>query len=1030
MPLPPSEEIQEFCRRTLDDPSRGVADILRIDLSGDAERIHSLLTRLLPDVPDPDLALVHLERYCRHSAPPEDPESFHVLLDLFGFSPYLADSLINDREYLPVLLRARRQMTWTDAEYRDEIARWRRISHAEPWDALRTFKRRATLRIALRDLQKRASLPEVCREISSAADALIQNGLEIVMTRLLERYGRPQAYDESGRTVEAALAVLALGKLGGMELNYSSDIDLLFVYSADGETSGMAGRPDTQISNKEFFTLAAEDLARGLGQIAGEGQLFRVDCRLRPGGRDGDLTNPTQAAEVYYRTWARAWERQALIKARPCGGDLELGARFLTALEPVIYPTVPDPATIESVREMKDRIDASLTRRGETVGNIKLGTGGIREIEFTVQALQMLHGGREPWIRESNTLLAMHRLADKGYLSVAEYGALSIAYTCLREVEHRLQIHRNLQRSTLPSSARDRRVLARAMGYRDSSHRQEAASFLADLDAHRAAVRGIYDSVLGKLSQARLEETPRPDPFLDQLSDGEGVACLAAAGIRDPESLLGSVKAIARLMAAAGTGTVSASVRREFRRVTPVLLKELAIVHKPLRALRNLERFLAALALDRGRLGELLQRRELFAPLVRLFAGSQLLSSTLLHRPELVLEEGFGVAIASTRTVADHLRHLTEGRAMSSDSHAFAAFLRVYQRNQLLYVGLKDLSRQTGPAAVARALSDFAEAILRVVVASRAAEAGWPVSPGADPAVVTGFVAVGLGKLGYRELDYSSDLDLVFLYDAGAGQDAERHAAANRLASLTVEMLTAITREGSLYAVDTRLRPFGGEGELAQPVSRLREYFSSAAGVWEMQSYLKARPLAGDLDLGWKVTRELEEFLLQRAASLDLPRAVREMKTRLEHESTARGPNATDIKLGPGGLSAVQFAIQFLQLRHRVPSPQHKRTTRLLATLKAAGLLDEEAYRVFFTGFQFLRRLEHQLRLIHGRPLSRLPTSKEPLEEVAVAMGYPEEGTVPARDRMLADLSRHRSRIESTYRRVIERATLEEIVEA
>jgi len=1022
MPLPASEEVREFCRRTLDDPVRGAADILRIGLAGDTERVLGLLLRLLPDVPDPDLALVHLERYCRQSAPPADIVGFQILLALFGFSPYLAESLINDREYLPQLIRARRQGAWSLEDSRDELARWRRISHpdpSEPWDALRTFKRRALLRIALRDLQRREPLPEVCREISSAADALIQAGLDIVMGDLTERFGHPQAYDESGRIVEAELAVIALGKLGGTELNYSSDIDLMFLYSADGETAGAAGRQETQISNKEFFTRAAEELTGGLSRIGAEGQVYRVDCRLRPGGRDGDLTNPLQAAQVYYRTWARAWERQALIKARPCAGDLVLGQRFLDSLGPVVYPETPDPSTIESIREMKDRIDASLARRGEGATHIKLGVGGIREIEFTVQALQMLHGGSEPWIREPGTLLALHRLADKGYLSVSEYGTLSSAYVFLREVEHRLQIHRNLQRSVMPASSREQRVLARAMGFRDSKDRQEAASLQRDLDTHRAAVRAIYDSILGRLSQGRIEEVPGPDPFLDALTDAESVACLEDAGLRNAAALLGGVKAIARLLSSSATGASLAPIRKEFRRVTPHLLSALAEVHTPLRALRNMERFLASLGLDKTSLAEFLRRRELVPPLVRLFAGSQPLSSTLMNRPELVLDEGFGSAVSRDRTVGQHLAMLAEARASCPGVQQFASLLRAYQRSQVLYVGLRDVSRQAGPAAVARGLSDLAEAILRSVVDACAEEAGWPARS-------AGFVVLGLGKIGYRELDYSSDLDLVFLYETGADQDAERHAMANRLARAVVEMLSAITKDGSLYAVDTRLRPYGGEGELAQPTSHLRDYFANSAGVWEMQSFLKARPLAGDLDLGWKVTKDTEAYLFERAACLDLASAVRDMKSRLERESVARGAGADDIKMGPGGLNAIQFAIQFLQLRHGVASPPHKRTTRLLATLKAAGHIDEEAYRVFFTGFQFIRRLEHQLRLIHGRALTRLPASRESIEEVAAAIGYPDQPSHQAGDRMLADLSHHRRRIESTYRRVVEQRAFEE----
>ena len=1028
MSSPSLEGIARLLRGILDDPDRGMADLGRMGLLESRHPALGLLMQLLPDAPDPDLALVHLERFSREAPIPREAEALQILVTLFGFSPYLAESLIRDPGLLSDLARVRRQGTWGVEEYRNDIARWRRISHSEdPWDALRTFKRRATLRIALKDLGKGAALPDICREISAAADALIQSGVQIVMAEAQERFGRPQSYDEAGRIVEATMGVLALGKLGGDELNYSSDIDLLFVYSADGETSGGEGHRETQITNKEFFTRMAEMLARGLGEISTEGQVFRVDCRLRPGGRDGDLVMGLQASLAYYDTWARSWERQALLKARPCAGDLALGSRFLAGLGPVIYAQAPDPGVLDAIREMKDRIDADLARRRQITSHLKLGRGGIREIEFTVQALQMMFGGAEPWIQGANTLMAMHRVADKGLLSVQEHGALSAAYTFLRDVEHRLQIQRNLQRSVLPGAARDMRILARAMGYRDSAHRQEAANFLSDLDAHREAVRATYDAVLGRLSQARLEDSPAADPFLDPMSDHDAAACLAAGGVANAGDLLGSVKAIARLLE---TAPARFEVRREFRRVTPILLAELGKVHNPIRALRNMERFLASLILDRAQLLQLLVRRELIPPLVRLFAGSQPLSSTLAHRPATVLAEGLEQAVSRDRTVAEHLGRLLDASAPIHDATAFAAFLRTYQRSQLVYIGLKDLNRQAGPAATGRSLSDLAEAILRAATVSCAVGCGWPRAAG-DDAGVMGFSILGLGKLGYREMDYSTDLDLMFLYEeAESGACAELHARANRFAASIVETLTAITREGALYSVDTRLRPFGTAGELAQPAGRLREYFASVAAVWEMQSFLKARPLAGDLDLGWRTVGQIEGEILARAVHEDLSGSVQGMKERLEREAASRGLESTDIKQGPGGLGAIQFAIQYLQLRHGARSPVHKRTTRLLATLRSAGLIDEGVYRALFTGFQFLRKLEHQIRLIHGRALSRLPTSPEMLDEIAAALGYSQEGLEPPRERLLADLHRHRRQIEAAYRRVIERGDAPRMIEA
>jgi len=1011
--MPPSqEEVRAFCRQTLEDPERGYADLERIARGADMERLFPRLASLLPDLPDPDLALIHVERWSRDEAPPADPEAFQSLLVLLGYSPYLAESILTDRTALADLLRPRARAAWDAERYRDELARWLRVhSQEDVWEALRRFKRRINLRIGLLDLQRRAGFADICREISAAADALVAGAMDIVWADAVNQFGRPQTWDAGGRIVPAGMVVMALGKLGGHELNYSSDIDLLFLYSDDGETTGLPDRPDTQITNKEFFTLVAESLSRGLGQISREGQVFRVDCQLRPGGRDGDLVVPLQGALAYYRTWARSWERQALIKARPCAGDLALGTKFLELIQRVVYAEEPDPGLAESIREMKDHIDADLARKGRSQTHLKLGQGGIREVEFVAQALQLSFGGRDPWVREPNTMLALHRLADRGLLSVAEQGALAAAYVFLREVEHRIQIHRNLQRSTLPAAERDQRVLARSAGFRDPAHHLEAHALQSALDQHRQAVRAIYDSVLGRLSQAPLAEQPAADLFLDPLPEAAVVQTLAAAGIADAEGMLGSSRAIARLIS---HHAARPEVARLFRRVTPVLLKVLADVDNPVRALRAFERYLASLGLNRDQLSGFLRRPELIPPLMALFSGSQPLSAILISQPELVLEEGFGQAITRERSAREHLVRLRERLAHCQSAGEASAMLRAYHRAQILYIGLADLSRKAGPAQVCRALSDLAEACVLAALECCARQVGWPVAP---PGVVSGFAVMGLGKLGYRELDFGSDLDLVFVYAAQDDNAAASHAQAAELARALLETLTAITRDGPLYAVDTRLRPYGADGDLAHADDRVIEYLRDTAATWELQAWLKARPIAGDPGLCVMLHERLEPVLFGAAARHDLASAVREMKERIERESRDRSAGTTDIKLGAGGLNAIQFAIQYLQLRHAIPSPTMKRTTRVLATLRAAGFLEEETHRALHTGFHFLRRLEHQLRLIHGRSLSRLPGSPGTMDEIALALGY--TGDRPG-ERLLGDLAGFRGRIESAWVSVIE----------
>src|SRR2546427_51767 len=368
---------------------------------------------------------------------------------------------------------------------------------------------------ALRALQgfraETGRLPDPSRLPNFLATA----GFSPYRTSLDTRYGRPTCRDDQGHLDEATFVVVALGKLGGEELNYSSDIDLLYLFSRDGETSRRDLSGEGSTSNREFFTRLATEITRLIAGTGPEGQVFRIDLGLRPGGKDGDITVSLQAALAYYRNWAEGWERQALIKARPAAGSVATGRRFVEGVEPLVYPARPDPYMILEIGAMKDRIDARLSSVGRSDTDIKLGRGGIRELEFGVQALQLQHGGKDPWLREGNTLLALHRLADKGFIGYEEYSDLSGAYVFLRELEHRLQLGQNRQTATLPGSASQLLVVARRIGLHEQAQGRELEALLETLDRHREVVRRFYDSVTGTVAQARPEDG-QEDLWLDR----------------------------------------------------------------------------------------------------------------------------------------------------------------------------------------------------------------------------------------------------------------------------------------------------------------------------------------------------------------------------------------------------------------------------------------------------------------------------------------------------------------------------------
>jgi glutamate-ammonia-ligase adenylyltransferase len=996
------EPLEGSAAAAFEDPAQ--ARVRAARLAGGSAQAAGRLLGLLASVPDPDGALTAAERLAAAAPLPDGDDALRALLLIFGHSPYLTEIILGAPPLFSEAWEARRSPAPTSEQHlawlRAELAS---ASADASGRLLRRYKERGVLAVALRDFLREWSLTEVTEQLSHLADAVLAVTLDAAVRAMEERFGAPAEEDEEGRRRRAACALIGLGKLGGMELNYSSDVDLLLLYSGDGETTGSGRDGGGVVTTKEFFTRAGEEMTRRLGGAGGDGWILRVDWGLRPGGRDGDLTLPLDAALAYYRTWARPWERQALIKARFVAGDPGLGRRFAEAVEPLAYPPAADPAVAEAIRDLKDRMDAALAARGAGAAHLKLGRGGIREIEFNVQARQILHAGRDPWLRERNTLRALHRLADRGRLSRSEHSALTAAYQFLREAEHRIQIRRNLQRASLPADPRELRVLGRAMGFLEPGPGRETESFLAALERHRTEVRTLYDAYFAGLAQERFEEAPPADPFLDEMKGAAALEALEAAGLAEPRDLLGHVRRIARLLQPPAAGP---EIRREFRRASPMVLRQVAALPNPARTLRCLEALMESLAVEAGGMARFLERRDLLAPLLQLFSGSQPLAGLVIHRPRLLLGHAFERAPAAERSLDQHLK-LMRGALAACGSHAERlAALRLYQQAETLRIGLRDLSHQLTLRGALRALSDLAEASVR-----GALQAAWEsAAPGGAPPP-RDFCVLGLGRLGYREMDYGSDLDLVFVYRAAA-DDAAAHVQAGDLAARMVDALASITREGPLYAVDTRLRPFGSEGELAQSGETLLRYLETQAGVWEMQSYLKARPVAGDLRFGGRLLRRAERMLLDRARREPLAAAIRSMRERLREAAPA---GASDFRSGAGGVNTVQFTLQYLQLRHHVPSPSRKSTSRLLRTLRDHGLLDDDRHRALFRGHQFLRRLEHQIRLIQGRAVTCVPASADVLLEVARALGYPQDDPREATSALIEDLDARRGEVERAY---------------
>jgi glutamate-ammonia-ligase adenylyltransferase len=1021
-------------------PERAARTLAQIAGEGDSRAAFgAILPRLveaLGSVSDPEMALNNLERYVGASLSRsflfslfrEGPKVVGLLLTILGSSQFLSDLLIRHPQLLawllePGLLRLPRGR---DPLQEDLQAMLRpQATPSRRWQALRVFKARETLRIGVQDLLGNLDLAAVTEELTHLAEVVLEAALGMCWEELAGRHGVPRHPEtEDGPMVPSRFAIIGMGKLGGGELNFSSDIDLLFVYTAEGETGGIPG-PDGGavgcITNAEFFRKLGELLTKGVAEVTPEGHLFRVDMRLRPGGRAGGLVAPLRAYEAYYEAYGQTWERQALIKARPVAGDPELGRVFLRMVSPFVHRQHLDHAAVTEIAAMRDRIALSVAadRRGER--NVKLGPGGIREIEFIVQAFQLVYGGRAPWVREAHTLRGLHRIAEAGLLPREEYAALVAAYTFLRTLEHRIQILHQVQTHALPEDPKALRALARRMGYRAGEGGEEAEQLLRDVRRHTGAVRRISAELLAPATGAPQEAAADPlILFFETDLPPEAVgAALAAAGLRDPGR---AVRHLLDLREGPPLQNVGPRSRRALARLAPGLPRALAAAPDPDLALHNFERFVNAAPARDTVLDLLAADPALLTRLLHLFGTSEFLAASFARYPEclemLADPEALGRARGRDELGAV-LRASLAVPAVGADGRGAGPWdiLRRFKRMEEVRAGLRDVWGEADHEGTARTLTAVAEACVATVTGMAAEELA-PRLGVPDP---PGCCVVGLGKLGAGELAYGSDLDLVFVYRAeghtraGAGAGVTHREYFSRLADRIMKALTTITVEGAAYRVDARLRPGGAKGELAQTLDAVARHFSGPAEVWERMAYLRARPVAGDADTGRAFLETLHAALFVPPPP-DLAARVHAMRRRIEAERA--GGRGLHLKLGAGGTVDVEFLVHYLQLQHG-HAHAALRSPDLLAGLGAAavaGLVPQGEAQAVAEAYRFLRRVEGRLRIVLDRAVETLPEDPGEVDRLARRLGYTD--AAPA-DRLRDDLARRMATIRGAYERIL-----------
>ena len=841
---------------------------------------------LLTSLPDPELGRASLARVCedeRARATLTRPDVLPAAARLLGFSSAAADFLVAHPDEASALDGLHpRTAGELEAELDADIARLGLSA------ALRRFRRRSMLRVAALDL---SGLPfeDVVREITAIADACLAAACR--------------------ETAPSGVAVIALGKLGGRELNYASDVDVVFVHHGAG--------PERQTNADR----ACASFVRLLAEPEADGIALRVDATLRPGGGRGPLSRSLEAMRAYYDAGAATWERQALIKARPVAGAGDLGSAFVEAVSPFVFPTELAPAAIDEVRRVKVRLEEYVRATGKAGVEVKRGRGGIRDVEFAVQLLQIVHGGRDDRLREPNTLRALEVLADEGYVARDDAAALADAYRFLRVLEHRLQIVRDLRTHELPSDPAARTVLARSLGMADADELQH------EVERRTTSVRQLHE----RLFYRPLLESfagPAPGPGRERAATEE---LLGGLGFAQPAS---SYEVLSRLVnPATRQGKVLA-------RTFPVVAPALALAADPDAALVRLERVMAGCVQDERIADALADDPSTARRLAHVVAASSFSTDLLAAEPQRVLSLGAG--------------------AEPSDAPS-----------ALVAVAARYVARELGPVEAGAAFADVADRVVADAVAAT------------DPDLP--FAVIGLGKLGARELNVASDLDVVFVYE-GEGSEPFRRGA-----ELAAGVLARIRSSG--WEPDADLRPEGRSGPLARSFAGYLEYWERYAETWEFQSLIRARFVAGDEGLGRRFCSFAQDFAYPEYLAVERVAEIRRMRERVERERV-RPPEAArfHFKLGFGSLADVQFAIELIQMRWGAAHPE-LRTRSTLEALEAAArlrLIEDPAALALGEGFVFLNDVKDALEIDRRVHAESIPAAPEEQLALARRLGYEE----------------------------------------
>ncbi len=931
-----------------------------------------LLLDSLLGAPDPDAAVVGFCRYVATRAPKsslvgylhDDPRSLQVLTYILGASPFLMEILIRSPEYFHWLQHELDGPAPDRTDYRAQLHTILSSDHdvRRRLDALKRFKRREMLRIAGRDFLDKDTLRASIEQLSNLADVVTEGALFVLSE---------QAAAGPDGALPGAFVVIGMGKLGGRELNYSSDVDLVYIYEPTSDDDAGA---------HQRFDKFARALTAALGEYTDEGYFYRVDLRLRPMGKSGNIAYSLTQSRQYYETLGETFERFAMIKARPIAGDMSLGDRFIEMVRPFVYRKYLDHAAIEELARYKARSDREKARRDSTKQNVKVGRGGIREIELFTQVFQLIYGGTHPELQNANTIAALDSLQRLDYIEEPVTRDLGQAYEFLRRVEHRLQLVQEGQTHTLSGEATELMVTARRLRF------DRTDTFLSALETHRERVHQIYADLFERNSDdAEFQGRQLFRLLSGELSNTEAVEYLQSIDFPEPD---GALEAISALDDVASLAHSKTSTRNLLANLLATTLPEVAECGSPRTVLNRFEHVVSRTRAPAALYRSLLENDELRTGLVKALDTGALFAERLGRYPELL------DSLVAAPQKPDQLKHAMHQGLDGLDCSDLDRCMNPFRRLKAIQE-FKSLVEWLGGGSLSilnQELSIIADAALEFAATRAWLSRTAPVGSGDGQ---ERWVALALGKLGGRELTVYSDLDLVFLYDGDPGDSAvyERQQAFVRT---VYEFLEKRTSEGIAYDIDTRLRPEGRKGALAVPTIAFARYLESRAEIWERMAWTRCRFVAGSQDLGDEVMKIVRN-LIYGPWDPAMPGYARHLRGRMEREIAKEATGERlHLKVGKGGLADIDFLLQLVQIREGRSRNEFRvtGTREMLSSLPDNRYVSAPHANRLRDAYDFLRTLETVLRIESDTGRGWIPTNPSELDAVALRVGVvPSTGT-------------------------------------